>query len=50
MHAADDYTAVILNDGQLLVWGKNDRGQMGVGSGMGIDMVESEATPTTVDF
>lgn len=48
--ACDDYTAVVLNDGQLLVWGKNDRGQMGVGAGLGIDLVESEATPKEVDF
>lgn len=24
--AADDYTAVIMNDGQMQVWGKNDFG------------------------
>lgn len=28
------------------MWGKNDRGQMGVGSGIGIDMYESEPSPT----
>jgi len=48
--AADDYTAALMSDGQLLVWGKNDRGQLGIGSGLGIDMVESESTPTEVDF
>lgn len=48
--AADDYTAVVLNDGQLLTWGKNDRGQMGIGAGLGIDLVESEGTPKEVDF
>jgi alpha-tubulin suppressor-like RCC1 family protein len=30
------------------VWGKNDRGQLGVGSGIGIDMVESENVPALV--
>jgi hypothetical protein len=30
------------------VWGKNDRGQLGVGSGIGIDMVESENVPLPV--
>jgi len=34
----------------LLVWGKNDRGQMGVGAGLGIDLVECEVTPKEVDF
>ena len=50
VNAADDYTAVVLSDGQLLVWGKNDRGQMGVGAGLGIDLVECEVTPKEVDF
>ena len=48
--AADEYTAVVMNDGQLLVWGKNDHGQMGVGSGIGIDLVESENVPKEVDL
>ena len=48
--AADDYTAVVMSDGQLLVWGKNDRGQMGVGSGVGVDLVESETIPIAVNF
>ena len=48
--AADDYTAAVMSDGQLLVWGKNDFGQMGVGSGIGIDLVESENLPKEVDL
>jgi len=26
VHAADNYTAVLLKDGTLFVWGMNDRG------------------------
>lgn len=26
LDAADDYSGVLLNDGSLWVWGKNDRG------------------------
>ena len=48
--AADDYTAAVMSDGQLLVWGKNDFGQMGVGAGIGIDLVESENIPKEVDL
>lgn len=48
--AADDYTAAVMNDGQLFVWGKNDFGQLGVGSGIGIDLVESENIPKEVDL
>lgn len=38
-----------MNDGTLYVWGKNDRGQLGTGSGIGIDMVESENVPTPIN-
>lgn len=48
--AADDYTAALMNDGALYVWGKNDNGHLGVGSGIGIDMVESERIPKEVEF
>jgi alpha-tubulin suppressor-like RCC1 family protein len=34
-----------MKDGSLFVWGKNDRGQLGTGTGIGIDMVESESVP-----
>ena len=34
----------------MLVWGKNDFGQLGVGSGIGIDLVESENIPKEVDL
>lgn len=45
VECADEYTGVLFDDGSLYVWGKNDRGQLGVGSGIGIDMVESENVP-----
>jgi hypothetical protein len=28
----------------------NDRGQMGIGSGIGVDMVESESIPKQLEF
>jgi alpha-tubulin suppressor-like RCC1 family protein len=39
-----------MNDGQFLVWGKNDFGQLGVGAGIGIDLVESENLPKEVEL
>ena len=48
--AADDYTAAVMKDGTLFVWGKNDFGQMGVGSGVGIDLVESENIPKELEL
>ena len=46
--SADEYTAALMKDGSFYVWGKNDRGQLATGTGIGIDMVESESTPTHV--
>lgn len=48
MDSADEYTGLLMKDGSLWVWGKNDRGQLGVGSGIGIDMVESENVPVNI--
>jgi alpha-tubulin suppressor-like RCC1 family protein len=48
MEAADEFTGTIMKDGSLYVWGKNDRGQLGVGTGIGIDMIESENVPVLV--
>jgi alpha-tubulin suppressor-like RCC1 family protein len=48
IESADEYTAALMKDGSFFVWGKNDRGQLGTGAGIGIDMVESENIPTTV--
>ena len=50
MKSADEYSAILLNDGTLHSWGKNDRGQMGTGAGVGIEMVECENMPTQVDL
>lgn len=48
--AADDYTAVLMDNGEVYTFGKNDRGQLGIGSGIGIDMLESSANPTPLTF
>ena len=40
----------MLNDGTIYTWGMNDRCQMGVGSGNGLDMVESESVPRMLSF
>lgn len=50
LDAANEFTAVVMEDGQLFVWGKNEWGQMGVGAGIGIDLVESENLPSPVDI
>jgi len=50
MDSADEYTVIQMSDGSLHAWGKNDRGQMGTGAGIGIDMVECENVPTIVDL
>ena len=47
--AADEYTGALMSDGQLYVWGKNDRGQLGTGTGIGIDMIESENVPVSIN-
>ena len=39
-----------MSDGSLNAWGKNDRGQMGTGAGIGIDMIESESVPTEINL
>ena len=48
LDSSDEFTGLLFNTGELFVWGKNDRGQLGVGHGVGIDMVESENVPTLV--
>jgi len=50
VHAADNFTACVLKDGTIHTWGMNDRGQLGVGNAIGMDLVESEATPKELEF
>ena len=50
LDSADEYSAIQLADGTFYCWGKNDSGQMGTGSGIGIDMVECENQPTYIDL
>lgn len=39
--SAEDFTAALTDAGEVYVFGKNDRGQLGIGAGIGIDMQES---------
>lgn len=48
--SADEYTTMHFSDGSLYTWGKNDTGQMGIGSGVGLDMVESENSPSLIEL
>lgn len=45
---ADEYTGALTKGGDLYVWGKNNQGQLGIGSGIGVDFIESEKFPTLV--
>ena len=46
--ATDEMTVALTDNGFLNSWGKNDRGQLGISAGIGIDMVESECVPCQV--
>ncbi len=46
--SADEFSGALTKSGKLYVWGKNDRGQLGTGEGIGIDMTESEKYPLLV--
>jgi alpha-tubulin suppressor-like RCC1 family protein len=50
LDSADEYSVIQLEDGTIHAWGKNDSGQMGTGTGIGIDMVECENQPTYVNL
>lgn len=41
---------MLTKKGELFTWGKNDRGQLGIDTGVGYDMIESESLPKEVDF
>jgi alpha-tubulin suppressor-like RCC1 family protein len=45
---AEDYTGVLLDNNELFMFGKNDRGQLGIGEGTGMDMIESSVFPNPV--
>jgi alpha-tubulin suppressor-like RCC1 family protein len=45
---ADEYSGALTEGGDLYVWGKNNHGQLGIGSGIGIEMTESEKFPVPV--
>lgn len=47
--STDEMTAVLMDNGMLNTWGKNDRGQLGVPNAIGIDMIESECVPSLVN-
>lgn len=48
--SVNEFSIMRMSDGTINAWGKNDRGQMGVTPGIGIDMVESENVPTMIDL
>mgnify|MGYP001613716937 CR=1 FL=1 len=45
---ADEYTGALTKGGNLYVWGKNNQGQLGIGSGIGVDFIESEKFPNLI--
>lgn len=46
--SADEFCGALTKRGSLYVWGKNDKGQLGTGAGIGIDYTESEKFPLLV--
>ncbi len=44
----DEFSGVLTKGGKLYVWGKNDRGQLGTGIGVGIEYTESVKIPLKV--
>lgn len=48
--AADDYSSILMSNGEVYGFGKNDKGQIGCNSGIGIDFQESIPVPTPFEF
>ena len=49
LDAADESCTVLTKKGSLYSWGKNDRGQLGTGPGVGVEYVEGERYPLLVE-
>lgn len=50
LDSADEYNCMTMENGTLHCWGKNDRGQLGTGSGIGIELTDCEVLPCFVDL
>lgn len=46
---ADESCTVLTKKGSLYSWGKNDRGQLGTGPGIGVEYIEGERVPLLVE-
>lgn len=50
VEACSFYSIVLMSDGTVIGWGRNDEGQLGIGSSPGMDMYETQNTPKDLDF
>jgi alpha-tubulin suppressor-like RCC1 family protein len=48
--ACSFYSMALMDDGSVYAWGRNDEGQLGIGSSAGIDMYETQNSPMKLDF
>ncbi len=48
LDCCEDYTGVLMDKAAVFMFGKNDRGQLGIGEGTGMDMIESSVFPNPV--